>query len=111
MAINGTVADFERQKFVESESRPGLAAVDVNGSTKILGANGEDLTTSLDGKSYLNLLSEWPFLAVDNNISASYPSATRETYEFRRDLTVVMTIQVDYTDSTKDVLSEVRRIV
>jgi hypothetical protein len=76
-----------------------------------VGANGELLTTSLDGISYLNLLSEWPFLAVDNNIKANYPTATRETYEFRKDLTVVLTLQVDYTDSTKNVLSEVRRIV
>lgn len=76
-----------------------------------VGANGELLSTSLDGISYLNLLSEWPFLAVDNNIKANYPTATRETYEFRKDLTVVLTLQVDYTDSTKNVLSEVRRIV
>ncbi len=76
-----------------------------------VGANGDLLSTSIDGISYLNLLSEWPFLAVDNNIKANYPTATRETYEFRKDLTVVLTLQVDYTDSTKNVLSEVRRIV
>jgi len=75
-----------------------LATVDASSST-------------IDGISYLNLLSEWPFLAVDNNIKANYPTATRETYEFRKDLVVVITLQVDYTDSTKDVLSEVRRIV
>ena len=78
--------------------------------TKIVGANGEDLTTVIDGKSYINLISLWPMLEVDNNILASYPTPTREIYEFRRDSTVVLTLQVDYTTSSKEVFSELRRI-
>lgn len=77
--------------------------------TTVVGANGEDLTTEIDGKNYLNLINLWPFLAVGNNILASYPSSTSETYQFRKSLTVVLSVLVEYTDTTKNYLSKIER--
>jgi hypothetical protein len=77
--------------------------------TRVVGANGEDITTEVDGNSYLNLLNLWPFLAVGNNIFASYPSATQEVYQFRKSLVVVFQLTVDYTNASKDNLLKVER--
>ena len=97
---------LERLKFTTNAD----GEVVVRTSGTIIGANGEDLTTIIDGNGYLNLISLWPLLAVDNNILATYPSSTQELYNFRRGSTSVLQLQVDYTDSSKTVFSEARRI-
>lgn len=44
-----------------------------------------------------------------DNILASYPSSTQEVYEYRTSTTVVATITVTYTNSSKSTISSIVR--
>lgn len=47
--------------------------------------------------------------ALNNNVQVAYPSATTETYSFYEASTLLYTLTVVYTDSTKANLSSVTR--
>lgn len=104
MANDPTRQEKDYWSFVELSGKTDWAR-----KTRIVGANGEDLTTEIDGSSYLNLINLWPILAVGNNILATYPSTTVEVYSFRKNTTVVLVLNVEYTDTTKEFLYKLER--
>lgn len=48
---------------------------------------------------------------LNNNLQVAYPSSTTETYSFYEASTLLYTLTVVYTDSTKSNLSSVTRTV
>lgn len=83
MTIPKNFKDRERLRFVESPTRPNETAVEIVGSVSTTG----------------------PFGYYDK-VAASYPTATREIYTYSLSSTLLGTITVDYTDSTKKYLSQ-----
>jgi hypothetical protein len=86
MAINNSsIKDREFGKFVESPTRPGSPAIEVVGDFAGGLVAGTGYTT----------------------IDVTYPTTIQEVYTFKLLLATVQTITVDYTTSTKDILSKV----
>lgn len=48
---------------------------------------------------------------VGNKIEVAYPTSTREVYSYYDGTILIKQVQVIYTDSTKEVLSSVERIL
>lgn len=74
MAISGSVRDFELQKFVESPTRPGLAAVEVTGTLSVAAPVGGATEAKQDAQIVLleaiDTKLEAP-ISVDANVSGT----------------------------------------
>ena len=79
MALDsGSVRDYELQKFVESPTRSGKPAIEAVIASKIP--------------------------ANYDNGKVLYPTATQEVYQYFQGLTLLTTITLNFTDSTKEQL-------
>jgi hypothetical protein len=76
MLNSGSVRDYEFQKFVESPTRPGKPAIEV-----------ADVSSKIPSD-------------YDNG-KVLRPTSTQEVFQFFKGLTLVRTITLNYTDSTK----------
>ena len=94
MALPGTIDDREYQKFEENASDGGT---DVRVTLK----SPIEVETNPGG----NILSGIEY----DEVQASYPTATTEKYEYYEASSLVATVDITYTDSTKRFITSVIR--
>jgi len=82
--VNDAIKDMEKDKFIESPTRPGKPAIEVVGSSWSSASSGSILSG-----------------VVYDEMQATYPTTTQEVYVYKASTITVATITVDYTDTTK----------